>query len=150
MQLSEHWSLADAEESATATRLGIDNSVPAEAAEHCRTTAAGLEQIQSQLQSQKQRQLKLRINSWYRSPELNAAIRGSKTSAHMEGLAADFTCPEFGTVLEIIEAILASEIEFDQLIYEGKWVHISFAPALRHQVLTAHFTPGGVSYSKGI
>lgn len=31
----------------------------------------------------------IRINSGYRCPELNKAVGGSKTSAHMEGWAAD-------------------------------------------------------------
>lgn len=149
-QLSQHWRLQDAEESQTATRLGIDNSVPPAAIPACGTTAAGLEQIQNQLQSQKQKPTPLRVSSWYRSPALNQALRGSRTSAHMEGWAADFTCPDFGSPLEVIQVILSSEIEFDQLIYEGTWVHVSFAPALRHQVLTAHFTSGGVTYSNGV
>ncbi len=33
----------------------------------------------------------LRINSFYRSPELNKAVRGSKTSQHMKGEAIAFT-----------------------------------------------------------
>jgi zinc D-Ala-D-Ala carboxypeptidase len=70
----------------------------------------------------------IHINSSYRGPALNAAIGGSKTSAHMKGLAADFIAPSFGSVLEIAQAIAASGIVFDQLIHEyGTWVHIGLA-----------------------
>ena len=92
----------------------------------------------------------IRISSGYRSPELNAAIRGAKKSAHLEGYAADFTCPSFGSPREVVRAIAASVIEFDQCIYEGTWVHISFDPDARRHVLTAHFGQGGTTYTEGV
>ena len=59
---------------------------------------------------------------------LNQAVGGSRTSAHLEGLAADFTAPAFGSPLEVIRKIAASGIEYDQLIYEyGSWVHLGLA-----------------------
>jgi putative chitinase len=82
------------------------------------------------------------ISSGYRSPILNRRVGGAKLSDHMFGKAADFTCRGLGTPLEVCRAIAASNIIFDQLIYEGTWVHISFSPTPRCQVLTAVFTRG--------
>jgi len=45
----------------------------------------------------------------------------------------------------------SGEIRFDQLIWEGDWVHASFvAGKPRSEALTAHFRGGGVDYTKGI
>jgi putative chitinase len=41
-------------------------------------------------------------------------------------------------------------LKFDQLIAEGRWVHVSFSPRPRNQVLTAHFSASGVSYTQGL
>ena len=78
------------------------------------------------------------ISSGYRSPEVNAAVNGSKNSQHMQGKAVDFTCPNFGSPNTIIRAIKNSGIKFDQLILEfDSWVHISFSDPSRKQVLIA-------------
>lgn len=77
------------------------------------------------------------ISSGYRSPKLNKVVGGSNTSAHTKGWAVDFTCPSFGSPLEIAKAIAESDIKFDQLIHEfDSWVHISFDPQMRNQLLT--------------
>jgi putative chitinase len=91
----------------------------------------------------------LEHSSGYRCPALNAAVGGSKTSAHMEGYAEDFWCPAFGSPAQIVHALAASGLKFDQLIYEHTWVHISFDPRLRQMVETAHFAPGGPTYTTG-
>jgi hypothetical protein len=41
-------------------------------------------------------------------------------------------------------------IQFDQVIQEGAWVHFSVAPAMRQQVLTAHFVGGVARYQEGV
>ena len=71
-------------------------------------------------------------------------------SAHLQGCAIDFTAGEFGLPLEVCRAIADSNLEFDQLIMEGKWVHISFDERMRRQVLTARFAPGSTSYITGL
>jgi len=80
---------------------------------------------------------------------LNRAVNGAPNSAHLMGYAADFVCPAAGTPLEIVTKIKSSYIHFDQCIQEGTWVHISFDPKARNEVLTAHFGPNGTSYTKG-
>ena len=87
------------------------------------------------------------VSSGFRSHALNLAIRGSRTSQHSTGNACDFSCPGFGSAKQVCE-FLSTRVDFDQLIFEGTWVHISFVN--RKQVLTAHFGSGRTTYSQGI
>lgn len=67
---------------------------------------------------------------------------GSKTSAHMDGRAADFVPMDRSTTLEsIVEWIRdESSLAFDQVILEfGRWVHLGIAregAMPRREVLT--------------
>lgn len=94
----------------------------------------------------------MHIDSWLRVHRLNQAIGGSENPyGHESGWCIDFICPGFGTPLDIARALVASGIKFDQLICEGAWCHISFAPTMRQQVLTAHFTPHAqTTYTTGL
>jgi hypothetical protein len=76
------------------------------------------------------------ISSGYRSPALNAAVRGQISSQHQLGEACDFTCPSFGTPADIVKAIVASDVPYDQVIQEfNSWVHVSFSTRNRQQAL---------------
>lgn len=68
------------------------------------------------------------INSWYRSPAVNKAVGGVPNSEHALGAAVDFTCASYGTPYEICRTLVqyAHVLNYNQLIYEGSWVHISF------------------------
>jgi len=122
-QLSEHFTLEELVLSQTAARSGIDNTAPKEIVQNLRELARVLEQVRTLLGG-----VPILISSGYRCPELNRAIGGSKSSAHMRGLAADFTAPSFGTVLQVARKVAASDIGFDQVIHEyGSWVHIGLA-----------------------
>lgn len=92
----------------------------------------------------------IRISSGYRCLALNRAIGSGDLSAHIHGYAADFTCPGFGTPKEVAKKIAESPIKFDQLIYEGEWVHLSVDPKNRRELLTATFTKDKTHYAKGI
>ena len=144
MQLTEHFSLAELTFSSTAERKGINNTPSPQIVEHLRVLATGLENVRGLLGHS------MRVDSGFRCTELNAAVGGAKTSAHMLGYAADFVCPGFGNPLEIVRAISSSDLVFDQCIQEGTWVHISFDPKFRRDVLTAIFGAGGTSYRKGV
>lgn len=145
-KLSEHFSVDEAVASSTALRLGIDNSAPAHIIPNLKISALGAEQVRACLADNQ-----MRIDSWYRCDALNKAVGGSTTSDHPRGFALDFVCPDFGAPAECVGAIAASDIQFDQLIQEGTWVHISFAPAMRRQVLTAVFKAGQkTTYINGI
>lgn len=67
------------------------------------------------------------INSAFRSKQVNDAVGSKDTSQHRLGCAADFRVPGM-TPDEVVKAILASSIRFDQCIREfDRWVHISVA-----------------------
>jgi zinc D-Ala-D-Ala carboxypeptidase len=135
---SRNFSLEHLIHSETAERERIDNAPGPEMAGNLRRLAAGLDQVQALLG------FPLEISSAYRCPELNARVGGAKGSQHTLGQAADFTCAEFGTPLDIVGAIRASGIEFDQCILEyAKWVHISFSGAPRGKVLSIYDSKEG-------
>ena len=143
-QLTDHFTLEELTFSSTAVSRGIDNTAPEDVAEHLKTLAATLEEVRALLG------FPIHIDSGYRCPELNQLVRGVPTSAHVTGYAADFICPQFGIPLEIVKKIAASGIKFDQMIQEGTWVHLSMAPTMRREVLTAHFVDGKATYQRGI
>lgn len=143
-----HFWLSEFIRSFEAVRHGLDNTPKATELANLRNVLApGMERVRGSLG------VPVLILSGYRSPDVNAAVRGSATSQHMQGLAADFVAPAFGSARTIARHLMerSGEIRFDQLIYEGSWVHVSFAAGkLRSEVLTAHFMGGQVTYSQGL
>jgi hypothetical protein len=143
--LSENFTLDEFVFSQTAARLGIDNTPPPEVLANLKRLAQALEQVRSALGG-----VPVLISSGYRSPALNKAIKGARNSAHVLGLAVDFTAPRFGTVLQTAKAASASGVAYDQIIHEfGRWVHLAI-PAVgqtaRVETLSIHvagvYTPG--------
>jgi zinc D-Ala-D-Ala carboxypeptidase len=143
--LSGHFHLDEFTTSQTATRHSIDNTPSEKVVENLRMLAALLEQVRELLGGHS-----IRISSGYRCLSLNRHIGSSDSSAHVRGWAADFTCPSFGTPLAVAKKIAESNLKFDQLIYEGTWIHISCDPKNRRQLLTARFTDGKTLYSTSI
>jgi hypothetical protein len=146
MNLTEHFTLEELVFSYTAVRLNIYNTPSSKVVDHLGVLSRGLEEVRKILNAP------MRIDSGYRSPKLNEVVGGVPNSAHISGYAADFICPQFGTPLEIVKRVVAeSGFDFDQIIQEGTWVHLSFAPAMRRDILTAHFSGGkGATYSMGV
>lgn len=70
----------------------------------------------------------IRVNSGFRSPELNAFLKGSKTSQHMKGQAADITAGSKSENKKLFELAQKLNLPFCQLIDEKNftWVHISY------------------------
>ena len=72
------------------------------------------------------------VNSGYRSPALNKAVRGVSNSQHMKGEAADITVGSQEANKQLFDLIVElrqnGRISFDQLIDETgySWLHISF------------------------
>lgn len=144
MKLTEHFTLAEFTDSQTALRKGISNMPSEMAIANLHRVAEVLEQVRALFGKP------LVISSGYRSPALNSAVGGASSSAHLTGLAADFTVPGM-TPSDTAKAIVKAGIKFDQLIYEGTWVHLGLsAGALRNEVLTAHFGGGSTTYTRGI
>lgn len=147
MKLTRHFSLEEFTRSQTASRLGLDNTPPEGVLVNLKRLAGVLEKI---------RELTGRhavlITSGYRSPALNRQIGGSRTSAHMDGRAADIVVRGMSP-LALARKIQASGLVLDQLIYEGDWVHVGIARVgepSRGDVLTAKFIHGTVTYQHGI
>ena len=144
-RLTEHFFLEEFIQSVTADEREIDNSPTIDIIANLTITARGLEKVRELLGAP------IKITSGYRCPELNKAVRGAASSAHMEGFAADFVSPSYGRTREIAAAIVRSNIIFDKCIEEGEWVHISFDPAGRRQAMTAHFdSKGKPTYTVGV
>lgn len=144
-RLSPDFHLSEFLRSQTALRKGLNNAPDAAVLGAIRNfLAPGMQQVRDLINAP------IHVSSGYRSPMVNAAVGGSRSSQHTQGLACDFTAPFFGTPLQICRAIVASKITFDQLIYEGDWVHISFSAKPRRSVLTAVFAHGSVSYKPGL
>ena len=142
--LSAHFSLDEFTQSEVASERGIDNTPPESLLSVLKYTAENAELVRDFLGQP------MHINSCYRCEALNQAVGGVTGSAHLSGYAIDFTCPDFGSPLWIVKALETSGIRFDQVIEEGTWVHISFAPSMRQEVLLAHFNNGKATYSEGV
>lgn len=145
MKLSEHFTLAEFTRSDTARMLGIDNTPTRHHLANLHVLAAKLEEVRALLGNHP-----IVITSGYRSPALNAAVDGSATSSHCEGLAADFHVPAFGPDQAVAQAIADSALEFDQLIFEQArttWVHFGVGDRMRREVLSWR---SGRGYQRGI
>jgi zinc D-Ala-D-Ala carboxypeptidase len=153
-QLSPHFWLSEFTHSQAATRQGISNAPNVFQVANLERTAALLELVRDALGG-----VPIIISSGFRSQAVNRAVGGATNppSAHLDGCAADFTAPGFGSPRAICQRLVALPAVMagvDQLIYEGTWVHIGIAPkssAPRGEVLTAIFAPGQrTRYAKGL
>jgi len=120
MNLTPHFTLEELTASETAARNGLDNTPGPIAYQNLVRLANFLEEVKKVLGGKP-----IMINSAYRGPEVNAHVGGSKNSQHMVGCAADIKVPGM-TPDQICKAIIASELQYDQLIREfDSWTHIS-------------------------
>jgi zinc D-Ala-D-Ala carboxypeptidase len=142
MQLTQHFHLSEFTDSNYATRHGIKNLPSPNIIGNLKTLAEALERVRSLLG------YPISISSGYRNPELNRGIGGAAHSAHLYGYAADFICPAFGTPKEIVKLIKNSGIKYDQIIEEGRWIHLSVDPRMRNNTLTANFKNGKATYQE--
>lgn len=147
MDYAPHFTEAELTFSQTATRNGIDNAIPDDLRPNLIRLSWWLEYLREIVQKP------IIITSGYRCPYLNNAIGGSKTSAHMDGLAADIYVPDL-TPCEL--ARLAAEKMYDQgydqIIHEfGRWVHVGLGiKIMRFETLTAMRENGRTVYKRGI
>lgn len=148
-RLSPNFTVAELCVSQAADRAGLSNKPVGTALDNLGRLALFLEQVRGLLFD-----APILISSGYRSPAVNKLVGGSYKSAHMDGRAADFIAPRYGLPRAICEAIRDSSLPFDQLIFEGTWVHVAI-PAVgqipRRQVLTARFRRGQApQYLEGV
>lgn len=121
-QISKHISYREATHSQTAIRHNIDNTPGASELIAMRNVAEACFEPIRQWYGKP-----LKVNSFYRCPELNSKIGGSKTSQHMKGEAIDIDAGSKEENKKIFEWAKYN-LKYDQLIneYDYSWVHISF------------------------
>ena len=132
-EISKHISYREATFSATATRLGIDNTPTAE---HLRNMFLVAEQVFEPLRAHVGGPIG--INSFYRSAKLNKAVGGSANS--------QLLAPNAKATNAFLFHQIRGSLLFDQLIWEfgdasfPDWVHVSLVldpTKNRRQVLRA-------------
>ena len=65
------------------------------------------------------------VNSAFRSAEVNRAVGSTDKSQHRLGCACDFRVPNM-TPDEVVQAIINSDLQYDQCIREfDRWTHLS-------------------------
>ncbi len=84
----------------------------------------------------------VKITSNLRTPQRNAQVGGSPTSAHLTGQAYDFV-PQGISTKDAADRLVKSGIPFDQIEDGGDHVHISFAPTNRKQVISSKMANSG-------
>jgi len=148
--ISKHVSYKEGVYSTTATRLGIDNT-PSDDQLHFMELIA--EKVFEPLRKWVGGPIK--INSFYRSPELNTAIGGSTKSQHCKGQAMDID----DTLDKVTNAEMFNwikeNLDFDQMIWEfgdddnPNWVHVSYVSEEknRNRCLRAFKSGGKTVYS---
>jgi len=147
--LSPHFLLSEFLLSQDAERFGLRNEPDLAARTNLHRLALALEGVRSTLGN-----VPMFISSGFRSSEVNRSVGGAKNSAHLTGRAADFIAPGYGHPRQICQRLVEAGTVFDQLIFEGSWVHFAIAAEAavpRQDVLTAVFRKGRKpTYRKGI
>ena len=119
MKITENFSLEEMTVSEIGARRGLDNTPNATEISNLVRTALLLEQVRALVKKP------IIINSAYRSKAVNDAVGSKDTSQHRIGCAADIRVPGM-TPKQVVEAIMKSDIPYDQVIREfDSWTHIS-------------------------
>lgn len=131
MNLTEHFTL---EELTHTDHRELDNTPNDSELANLTRLAEFLEEVKTVLGGKP-----IMVNSAFRSKAVNDAVGSKDTSQHRVGCAADIRVPSM-TPDQVVKAIIASDLAFDQVIREfDRWTHISIpnepARAPRKQAL---------------
>ena len=117
MNLTEHFSL---EELTYTDHREFDNTPNDSEKANLGRLAAFLEQVKGLVGGKP-----IMVNSAFRSKQVNDAVGSKDSSQHRVGCAADIRVPGM-TPDEVVRAVIASDLQFDQVIREfDRWTHIS-------------------------
>ena len=127
----------------TKTNTGLPNALP----KHLEGNLHAL--AENVLQPARDALGAIEVTSAYRSPAVNKAVGGSKTSQHVQAQAADL---KYSGGNDVLFHWIADNLEYDQLIWEfgtsdaPAWVHVSYASNNRKQKLKAVKVNGKTKY----
>lgn len=117
MNLTEHFTL---EELTTTDHREFDNTPNDAELENLVRLAGLLELVKVAIGGKP-----VMVNSAFRSKQVNDAVGSKDTSQHRVGCAADIRVPGV-TPDQVVKAVIAAKLPFDQLIREfDRWTHIS-------------------------
>ena len=117
MNLTEHFTL---EELTVTSHREFDNTPNDVEIANLTRLAEFLEQVKTVLGNKP-----VMINSAFRSKQVNDSVGSKDTSQHRVGCAADIRVPGM-TPNQVIQTIMQSDIQYDQIIREfDSWTHIS-------------------------
>ena len=125
--ISKHISYKEGVYSVTAIRKGIDNEPNEEQLSNMKLVAEKIfEPVRTHFK------VPIKVNSFFRSPDLNRAIGGSTKSQHCKGQAIDID-DTYGKIKNSdIYWWIKENLDFDQMIWEfgnndnPDWVHVSY------------------------
>ena len=130
----KYFTLNELTASSTAKRKGIDNTPDATVRANLTALVANILDPLREAYGKP-----IVVSSGYRCPKLNRAVGGAAKSQHVTGQAADIhtlsdTPADNKKLFDLIQSL---KLPFDQLIneYNFNWVHVSFSPRNRRQVL---------------
>jgi hypothetical protein len=117
MNLSEHFTL---DELTHTDHREFDNVPNESELANLKRLAAFLETVKSAVGGKP-----IIVNSAFRCKEVNDAVGSSDKSQHRVGCAADIRVPQMSPD-EVVKAIIAAGLPFDQVIREfDRWTHVS-------------------------
>ena len=133
--MGKYFTINELTKSSTASRLHINNTPSQEVKDNLNKLIDNVLDPLRELYGKP-----IIVNSGYRCPKLNKAVGGARNSQHLIGQASDIRT---GTNTkesnkQLFNLIKDSKLPFDQLIneYDFNWVHVSYSPRNRRQVLT--------------
>ena len=120
MNITPHFTLEELTASEAADRNGWDNTPNESELQNLKRLADFLEQVKVVLNGKP-----IMVNSAFRCKLVNDSVGSKDSSQHRVGCAADIRVPGM-TPDQVVKAVIASGLHFDQIIREfDRWTHIS-------------------------
>tara|TARA_R100000030_G_scaffold38176_1_gene28626 strand:- start:630 stop:1085 length:456 start_codon:yes stop_codon:yes gene_type:complete len=147
--ISKHISYKEGVYSITAIRKGIDNEPNEEQLSNMKLVAEKIfEPVRTHFK------VPIKVNSFFRSPDLNKAIGGSTKSQHCKGQAIDIDDTYGKATNAEMYWWIKENLDFDQMIWEfgnndnPDWVHVSYVSPdkNRNRCLKAYREDGKTKY----
>lgn len=131
--MAKYFTLDELVYSSTAKLKGIDNTPNGAIKKNLEILIRQLDKIREKYGKP------IYINSGYRCPKLNKAVKGVDTSQHQLGCAADLDTRKGKAENQKLYDIIAKYFDYDQLLFEnnGAWIHYSYVRPNRHQKANA-------------